>query len=235
MNSLIPMLEFFKRIPGAISVTEAIALYLLIQNHLTSVAIEDESYLDFGSHAGKSSLIAIAALSNLERKGIFHMIDPAYDEKSPFRQTGNVFAPEDYKEKIFRNVHAFARKGMRTIMIGATSEEYIQKKLDLERIAYTFIDSGNHDDESVKIELDYIVPRMITKGLIVFHDFDNQYIAPSKAAARLVESKRFESILIDWDPIINFVIENDLEKRNDSWHMNGHPHPNFLGAVRRIR
>ena len=80
MNELFPLLNFFKTIPGAISVTEAIALYKIIQTYLITDNKPNETFIDFGSYAGKSSLVAIAALSSINKEGHFFMVEPIYNQ-----------------------------------------------------------------------------------------------------------------------------------------------------------
>jgi len=241
MNELLPLINFFKTIPGAISVTEAIALYRVIQDSLCTKEKYNEVFIDFGSYAGKSSLIAITALSELYRRGLFIMIEPAYDPNGSCRTIGPSFAPDDYLDRIRENVSAFAynviskeHPNITPVLFGYTSEEAIKNHLGDLNISYAFIDTGEHSEESIAIEVNYLRDRMLPGGLIVFHDVGNQYIAPTKAAYELVQSGHFEAIKIDWEPIFTFVAEHELEKGNDSWHMIGHLHPNFIGAVRRL-
>jgi len=234
MIELLPLINFFKTLPGAISVTEAIALYRTIQTCLDTKRKEREYFIDFGSYAGKSSLIAITALSCSYRSGMFIMIEPAYDPTGPYRMTGPSFAPDDYLDIIRKRVCSFSPPLIIPCLCGSTSERAVKEFLLGLEISYAFIDSGEHSEESIAIEVNYLKDTMVPGGLIVFHDVGNQYIAPVKAANELVQSGLFEKVEINWEPIIAFVIENDLEKGNDSWHWCEHPHPNFIGAVRKL-
>ena len=237
MNELFPLIDFFKTIPGAISVTEAIALYKIIQHNLLTDYGEDEIFIDFGSYMGKSSLIAASALAAINKTGSLIMVEPAYDPNGPYRKTGPYFAPDDYLKTVEETVYAFQsftlKKPIKLILKGLTSDLAIKEMGPLP-VSYAFIDTGEHNEESLKPEIDYLKSNVIKGGLIVFHDYKNQYIAPAEAAAKLVKSGDFEMIDIDWEPIISFVIENDLEKGNDSWHHPNNPCPNFIGAVRRL-
>jgi len=40
-------------------------------------------------------------------------------------------------------------------------------------------------------------------------------------------------INIDWDKIVSYVNENNLEEGNTSWHHNELKNPCFVGAVKR--
>jgi len=234
MNELLPLINFFKTLPGAISVTEAIALYRTIQTCLDTKRKEREHFIDFGSYAGKSSLIAITALSCSYRSGMFIMIEPAYDPIGPYRMTGPSFAPDNYLDIIRKRVCSFSPPLIVPCLCGSTSERAVKEFLLGLEISYAFIDSGEHSEESIAIEVDYLKNTLLPGGLIVFHDFGNQYKAPAEAAAKLVASGKFEAIHIDWEPIFAFVDENELEEGNDSWHWTDHSHPNFIGAVRKL-
>ena len=231
MNELFPLINKFKEIPGAISVTEAIALHQTIQesletpsftrNHLGIEIPIREIFIDFGSYAGKSSLIAMAALSDLNKRGNFVMVDPIYNKEE-----------NDYPEKIKTNIIKFVSPFIVPIFVKSTSEEAI-KSLSQLKVSYAFIDTGEHSEESLSPEIKYLEDVIIKGGLIILHDFGNQYIAPKEAAVKLVNTGKFEFIEINWESIIKFVEENKLEEGNISWHMPGMDFPNFIGAIRR--
>jgi len=236
------LIDFFKKIPGAISVTEAIALYNLIIENMGNINPE-ETFVDIGSHAGKSSLIALTALSFLKKEGSFIMVDPAYDPISPFRKTSPAFADEYYCSHIFYKVRKFLNSNIQLCMLGLPSEKFCEEKRyeDLKfgsminPLSYVFIDSGEHSEESLKPEIEWVNKHLCVGGIVVFHDFGNQYTAPVYAAEKMILSGQYEPIAINWEEIISYVKENDLEKGNDSWHMVGNPHPNFIGALKRCR
>lgn len=238
------LINFFKKIPGAISVTEAIALYNLIIENMGNLNSK-ETFVDIGSHAGKSSLIAITALEYLQKRGTFLMVDPAYDLNGDFRKTGPVFAPPDYILNIHHNVSIFLvrNNSIEVFLISSTSEKFceeecfnnLKSKGVFNPLSYVFIDSGEHSEESLKPEIEWVNRHLCVGGIVVFHDFGNQYTAPVYAAEKMILSGQYEPIAINWEEIISYVKENNLEKGNDSWHMVDNPHPNFIGALKRCR
>lgn len=230
------VVQHFKTIPGAISVTEAIALYHII---ITNLSCSDtlRRFVDLGSHAGKSSLIALTALNDLGVVGEFQMVDPAFDVNDKFREGWKYFSEKDYIEKIRNSVKRFIINpsiyvNLYVLFYGMTSEEFCHRE---EPVWYVFIDTGEHSAESLAPEVAWVERNLMPGGIVVFHDYMNQYTAPKEAADRMIESKKFELIPIDWAPIIEYVKENNLEEGNNSWHMLGNPNPNFIGALRRCR
>ena len=228
MNEL---LALFRSIPGAISVTEALALYDVIYNKLSTKEGDTETFVDFGSHAGKSSLIAITALSDSNRKGKFYMIDPVFNPNNSFKANWDSFKAPTYLGDIKEKVTQFSIN-IEPIMIGETSEIAVTTLNQLE-ISYAFIDTADHGKEILSVECGYLKNRMKKGGLIVFHDYENQFTATTDALKNLVDSNLFVHIPIDWEPIIQEVLIHNLEVDNNSWHMPGHSHPNFIGVVRR--
>mgnify|MGYP001616543895 FL=1 len=118
------------------------------------------------------------------------------------------------------------------ILHGLTSEQFVNNHVPLP-ISYAFIDSGEHSKESIKIETDYLKNHTLPGSLIIFHDYGNQFTATTYALRELVDSEKFEEIKIDWEPIFAFVDTHRLEIGNNSWHWLNHPHPNFIGVIRR--
>lgn len=228
-------LEFFKKTPGAISVCESIAIMNIANEVIKG------TYIECGSHAGKSGMSAAAGLKH---KGNFYMIDPVYD-------LGNLEAwkhtiqehPDNmgwlyFKEKLFyngvnNNIVIASNGKIVPVLLGDYSENVLPK---YDNYTYVFIDSDNHSHERVAAELDIIKPKMKVGGIIAFHDFGNQYIAPREAHEQLIQSGEYENVHIDWKSIFDYVRENNLEEGNDSWHEKGsNEFPCYVGAVRKIR
>ena len=223
-------IDYFKNIPGAISVTEAIALYRIIVTNLDSSRLFKEAFIDFGSYMGKSSFVAITALSYLNLSGEFLMIEPAYRYG---RRAIPYFTSDSCFEEVKSSVSKFINADIKVTLHPLTSEEFVAKRLPSD-ISYAFVDTGEHSKESIKIETDYLDSRMVKGGIIVFHDFGNQYTAPAEAANELVATGRYRKIEIDWEPIFEIVNKDKLEEENNSWHWTDHPHPNFIRAIRRL-
>lgn len=234
----IELFEHIKKIPGAVSITEMVALYDTIRKNIQcrdrlTVA------LDLGSHAGKSSCAGSAALSSLGRYDIFLMIDPVYDlgndeawkrtvqgsaDKMPW---GHV-REEGFKKRVLENVQKHSSLLHR--MYGTYSLHMLE---DAANVSYVFIDSDDHQPELVSQEVAKLEDRVLPGGLIFFHDFNNQYHGPRMAYNWLVQRGKYEPIGIDCPSAIQFVQENNLEDGNDSWHMPGEKYPCYIGCVRR--
>lgn len=228
-------LEFFKKTPGAISVCESIAIM-----NIASEAIEG-TYIECGSHAGKSGMSACAGFKN---GGNFYMIDPVYDltnleawkhtiQEHPDNMGWLYFKEDGFYDKVKENILVASHGKVVPVLLGDYSENVLPKYNDF---AYVFVDSDNHSHERVAAELDIIKPKMKVGGIIAFHDFGNQYIAPREAHEQLIQSGEYENVHIDWKSIFDYVRENNLEDGNDSWHTKGsNEFPCYVGAVRKIR
>lgn len=228
-------LELFKKTPGAISVCESIAIM-----NITNEVIKG-TYIECGSHAGKSGMSAAAGL---KYKGKFYMIDPVYDlnnfeawkhtiQGHPDNMGWLYFKEKLFRNRVYNNIVIASNWKIVPVLIGDYSENVLSKYKDY---TYVFIDSDNHSHERVESELELIKPRMKVGGIIAFHDFGNQYIAPREAHAKLIQSGDYENIDIDWNAIFGYVRENNLEEGNDSWHEKGsNEFPCYVGAARKIK
>ena len=147
------LIELFKKVPGAISVAEGIALYKIITENLSTPMGIAETFVDLGSYAGKSSLIGVTAINDLNRFGAFIMVEPAYNPKGSFRHTGPYFAADNYVDVITERVSTFITKaGLTVFPYGTTSEEFVMSEGAL-RISYAFVDTGEHSEASLKPDL----------------------------------------------------------------------------------
>lgn len=228
-------LEVFKKTPGAISVSESIAIM-----NIANEVIEG-TYIECGSHAGKSGMSAVAGLKH---GGNFYMIDPVYDllnleawkhtiQEHPDNMGWLYFKEDGFYDKVKENIRIASHGKINPVLLGDYSENVLPK---YDNYAYVFIDSDNHSQERVSAELDLIRPKMKIGGIIAFHDFGNQYIAPREAHEQLIQSGEYENVPIDWKSIFDYVRENKLEEGNDSWHTKGsNEFPCYVGAVRKIK
>lgn len=234
-----PIISQFQKTPGAISVCEGLAIYLTLLN-----SPPREWYcVDLGSHAGKSSTFAVHALSK-QTVGTkeFIMIDPTFDvgndrawaetvqSKSSNAPWGYCHTPGFTNEVRTRMMKA----GGGTIiprLVGDTSTSYLPTMAG--DFSYVFIDSDDHQKALVDWEVNFLMDRMVSGGIVLFHDYNNQYHAPKEVARRMVDTGKYEFISMPWDEIREFVSAHDLERGNDSWHMPGHEFPCFVGGVRR--
>lgn len=75
--------------------------------------------------------------------------------------------------------------------------------------------------------------RMVEGGIIAFHDFRAQFLQVNEAYDYLLGTGKYEEIKIDWNEIVSYVNENELEVGNISWHHQELQNPCFVGALRR--
>lgn len=233
---LIPSKEFiekFKSTPGAFSVCESIALM-----NITSQVIEG-NFIECGSNAGKSGMSAAYGLP----KGKFYMIDPIFDlsnfeawkhtiQGHPDNLAWGYVNDKNFNDAVRERITFASNNIVEPILCGTYSEEEIPKH---DSYSYAFIDSDNHQPERVSAELELLLPRMKQGGIIAFHDWNNQYIAPKEAHTKLIQSGEYENIEINWKEIFDYVRANNLEENNNSWHERGSEEfPKFVGACKKL-
>lgn len=239
VDRMLNLLKAVQKIPGAISMTEAFALYHTILNNLeatvTGIAV------DLGSNAGKSSIIASTAISDLDRQDEFHLVDPVYDLENENEWKNTIQGSADKmpwpfcRKKTFqRNLKSTLKKysNLKHVLYGVTSRTY----LTIDRVySYVFIDSDDHQIELVSFEGLAVLHQVCMGGLVFFHDYGGNYIAPGIVYDKMVETKLYEPVEIDWKRAIKFVNVHDLEKDNNSWHFKDMDNPTFLGCLKRVR
>lgn len=101
-------------------------------------------------------------------------------------------------------------------------------------VAFAFSDADSTMKWLVDGIVDSLAPKMVVGGIIGFHDFRSQFVAPHEAADRLVETGVFEEIEISWDDIQAAVDSIGGEDHRNSWHHNETARPMFVGAIRRV-
>lgn len=227
-------LELFKKTPGAISVSESIAIMNI------AAQAPAGTYIECGSHAGKSGMSAAAGLKH---GGTFYMIDPVYDLKNleawkhtiqehPDNMGWLYFKEDGFYEKVKENLRIASHGLIEPVLLGDYSENALPQ---YDNYAYCFIDSDSHQKERVNAEIELIRPKIIKGGIIAFHDFGNQYIAPREVHEYLISTGEYENIGIDWHEIFDYVREHNLEEGNESWHNKGSSEfPCFVGAVKKL-
>jgi predicted O-methyltransferase YrrM len=198
-------IEEFKKVHGALSVCESIAIY--------NIALEapEGLYLELGSHKGKSGMSAALGLKD----GLFYLVDP-------------IFENADLAIEVSDLVKSAGNTSV--VIVAAYSTEVIENHTDL---SYVFVDSGSHQDGLPMQEVKMLEDRVMQNGIIAFHDFNSQFIEVKEAYDYLLSTGKYEEIKIDWEAIVNYVRENDLEKGNTSWHHTETQFPCFVGALKR--
>lgn len=211
-------LETFKKTPGAISICESVAILNL------SIQAPPGVYLDCGSHAGKSAMSAAQGLQN----GTFYLVDPIYDMENKENKGWPYVNDAAFCDNIIENV---ARNKILPVLIGDNSINVIPK---YGPYSWVFIDSDDHQEELVMEEVRLLEDRIVSGGIVAFHDYKNQYIWPAKAHEYLISTGKFENIPIDWERIKDHVRKNNLENGNNSWHREGsNEFPIYVGACKR--
>lgn len=203
-------LDNFKSVNGALSVAESIAIINIANQAVPGLWVEG------GTHLGKS---AMSAIYGAKQAPDFHLIDTEFEKTIPTQQVAN-------------NIRKISNIGARLTFIVGSFLEYI-KGTDF-KFSFVFSDAGVHDDEVME-ECKALEDRFVPGGIICFHDKGSQFTAVDRAYDYLLSTGKFEEIKIDWEPIIEYVVKNNLEDGNCSWHSYPDlPHPpNFVGALRR--
>lgn len=216
-----PPLEFwdlFKKTRGAFSTAEALALYNIVSDiKYDGVGDWIETYVELGSHMGKSSQAIAAAM---KRHSVFYMVEPEFKEQS-------------WKYATVERVNA-TNSGVTVIPIAGYSLDFLEFIL-VSKAAFVFVDSGTHSDDLVMQECKMLENSIYRNGVIAFHDKGSQFTRVDEAFNYLLSTGKFEEIKINWEDIFEYVKWHNLEDGNDSWHQYPElPHPpNFVGALKR--
>ena len=200
--------EIFKATNGALSCAEAVAIMNLAAQAPVGI------YVEFGTHKGKSAM----ALSVGLKDGKFYLLEPEVAELGI-----------EYVDKIekYRDPQKF--------IINPSSWDsagWLNCFTD-EMFSYVFVDSGSHQDGLPMQEVKLLEDRIVQGGIIAFHDWNSQFKEVIEASDYLVGTGKYEYIPINWDEIISYVNENNLEEGNISWHHTELKNPCFVGAVKR--
>lgn len=202
-------IEGVKKISGALSVSESIAIFNVSKQSPKGV------YLELGSHKGKSGASALLGLTD----GQFIAVDPIFEESKILLEVANTLTK-------------FADDSVDIQMTIGLSENVIPKH---DNLAYVFLDTGSHGDGLPMREVQLLEDKIKQGGILCFHDYKNQFVEVEAAYNYLLSTGKYEVVPIDWPAILKYVTENNLEEGNNSWHQYpdlGHP-PNFVGALRR--
>lgn len=239
MKLPIELFKFVKTIPGAISMTEAVGIYNTV---ITCLKSEKGYAVDLGSFAGKSAAVGAAAVSKVGLVDPFLLVDLVYDLKNPeWKKTSTgsfdhmpfIHEP-DFNFIVRARVEKYA-PGVAIGLLGLSSAQFFNGAHGrFPYIAYAFIDTDDHNENLVMTEAKHLEDRMLSGGLIFFHDFKNQYVGPAMAYEYLVSTGKYELIQIDWDAAYVIAEKFGLETGNNSWHMPGVAYPAFVGCVRRF-
>jgi hypothetical protein len=240
--TLLDIIDKAKKVPGAISVTEMIVIHNLVLDHLQ--AIDGLWAIDLGAHAGKSSMMASSAMSQMGRTDLFCMVDLIYNLDNP--EWWNTYqgarareAGKDVKQCIpwpiasdprkFTKIQAWHNSvsNLDVNLFGFSSMEFLKRNRG--PFSYAFIDTDDHSDGLTMSEAKGVEHAMAPGALVLFHDYGN-YSGPIKAGEYLVATGKYEKIRINWNPARKTVAEHNLDEGNDSWAGPQHSH---IGCFRR--
>lgn len=211
----IPSIEYinhFKGVYGAFSVSEMFALYNIILEAPPGV------YCECGVYKGKSASVASYVLKH----GAFHLVEPEFKD-------------EQWVNDTILSVSKYANERIKIIPHNSTSIEFLPSILNndwVKKYSYVMIDSGDHQSLPM-IEVKILEDLMVSGGIIAFHDLNSQFLQVREAYDYLLSTGKYDEISINWDEIISYVNENNLEDGNESWHHRELQNPCFVGAVKR--
>lgn len=200
----------FVETKGAFSCAEALALF-----NITSQA-EQGDFIELGSHRGRSSICIASGMPSVSR---LFLVEPE------FKNT-------EWSQDVLTKVMRWMPKNNLLQGYGAGSLDVLPL---FNEISFCFIDSGTHSDDLVMNESKMLEDRVISGGVIAYHDKGSQFTKVDEAYEYLLSTGKYDAITIDWESIFLYVKENDLQDGELSWHKYPDlPHPpNFLGALRR--
>jgi len=239
---LLDVVDKAKKVPGAISVTEMIVIHNLVKNELK--AINGLWAIDLGAHAGKSSMMASSAMTDMGRTDLFCMVDLIYNLNNPdwwhtFQGAQARKQNMDVKHcipwpiakdpRLFTKVQVWHNSvsNLDVNLFGLSSLEFLKKNKG--PFSYAFIDTDDHQPKLVMDEAKAISNKMAEGALVLFHDYGN-YNGPIKAGEYLLSTGKYEKININWNPARKMVAEHNLDEGNDSWAGPQHSH---IGCFRR--
>lgn len=200
------VIEKIKSINGALSVCEAIAIMTVAKESPKGV------YMELGVFNGKSAMSAAHVLE----KGTFILVDPMFEQ-------------EEVVNQVSKDIWGINDKHTYAICPGLSWDEIPKHN----RYSYVMVDSGSHQDGIPMREVKLLEDRLISGGIIAFHDLDSQFREVREAYDYLVSTGKYEPIPINWEEIVEYVKGKNLEFNNQSWHHNEIEFPCFFGAVKR--
>lgn len=200
--------EVFRKTNGALSACEALSIMNI------AIKAPQGLYAEFGTYKGKSAMSALVGLKN----GKFILVDPEFKDRGWVKETAAAIDDATMKKNHLEFIPDY-------------STNVIEKH---ESYAYVFVDSGSHQDGLPMREVKLLEDRIVSGGIIAFHDYRSQFVEVEKAYEYLKSTGKYESVDIDWQEIVEYAEANNLEDgTNNTWHHTELKHPCFVGALRR--
>jgi predicted O-methyltransferase YrrM len=216
----------FRSTPGALSCAEALAIMNLAElapitgvgKDLGGEEVKHSLWLEMGTHKGKSALAAMAGV-NKELYATFILLEPE-------------FADDGWRQEVKNILRDGVDNYVYLRFLEDYSTDYLEKTTD--KYAWVFSDAGSHQDGLPMREVKLLEDRIISGGIIAFHDFKSQFVEVEEAYDYLLSTGKYEEVPINWQEIVDYAEANNLEDgSNSSWHHTELKHPCFVGALRR--
>lgn len=202
------LLEHFKIINGAFSVTEAVALYNILLDAPNGV------FCELVVAHGKSAVIMVSEMRGNE----VVLVDPEF--KDP-----------EWLKAVVANISNVLPRKIHLLPISDYSTNVLP---EIGLLAYCMVDSGSHQDGLPLQEVKMLEDKILPNGIIAFHDFDSQFKEVREAYEYLVSTGKYVPIVIGWEEIIEWVNSENMEQNNQSWHHPELRNPCFLGALKKV-
>lgn len=225
--------RLFLDTPGALSVHEATALA-----DLATIVPDVGTVVECGSHAGKSA-IALAAGFATGHPRTIHMIDPIFDPEIAAHCEWGYAREDAFAFNVASKVMTAGKRNEEDGTITAvTWPRFSTDALpdifeESGPFAFVFLDSGDHSEELLRSEINFLRSKLVKGAILVFHDCGN-YEAPLKMWKEL-QGEGFENCPINWCAVKDIVGAHGGEGLNSkSWHKREEVAPCYLGAVRKV-
>ena len=166
------LIQKFTSTIGAMSVVEGIALY-----NICLQAPDYGNWIELGSHKGRSSTM-IASCINKDIQ--LHLVEPE-------------FKSIEWGDEVAEKLQPFNK--YKNITFWADYSTNVLPKFD--EISFLFVDSGDHGEEIVQSEKHLYQDKIISGGIIAFHDYGekSQFTAVFKAYDELIATGNYEAML----------------------------------------
>jgi len=202
------LIELFKKTNGAFSVTEMFALYNIVLDAPRGV------YGELGVAYGKSAIVMVAAMRGNE----IVLVEPEFSDTGRLKEVADLIGQVTDKK-----LYCLPIPGYSTDVLPTLGE-----------FAYIMVDSGSHQDGLPLAEVKMLEDKVVSGGIIAFHDYLSQFREVGEAYQYLLSTGKYEEVPIPWQEIVEMVNAENLEEGNVSWHHTELKNPCFLGALKRI-
>lgn len=147
-------------------------LYLTLRKYLAKTSVGEINIFESGTARGFSSICMSKALIDSNQKGTIHTTDILPHLKQMYWNT-----VDDHTRGKLSRLELLEKwsKELENIKFYTMKSSEFFKSNDLKRINFAFLDAV-HDSENIKLEFEYVKNRQLKGDVIIFDDFDDQYI-----------------------------------------------------------